>query len=379
MKNRYLILIIIYLAGIAAPLNQFKVPPLMHLLTAELNIDFAASGWLMSAFAFIGFVFALPAGMIVRRIGLKNAGIIALSTLPAGSLSGTFATTAWMILLSRFIEGAGLCLMSIVGPSAIAAWFPPEKRGAPMGLWATWVPAGTLIMFALGPFASNWHALWVGTSIYTALILALFCLFFKLPERNSAVVIPHKTDFSAYKNLNIWLLGAAFMSFNMMSISMKTYVPKFLREVQGFSDIAASAQTNLIMIFSIIAAPLTGMLSDIVKSRKAFIVTGMLVAAGITASFFTMDGHYSQALILLGAIMGIIPAAVFSLTPELMKSPEQAGTSMSIITLGQNTGMFAGPVLFSMTAGHYSWQTAGYTFAIVLAFGCLISISIKTK
>ncbi|HAL86433.1 MAG TPA: MFS transporter, partial [Deferribacteraceae bacterium] len=48
---KFFILALIYLSGLAAPVNQFKVPPMMQRLISELDISLAASGWLMSAFA----------------------------------------------------------------------------------------------------------------------------------------------------------------------------------------------------------------------------------------------------------------------------------------------------------------------------------------
>ena len=38
------------------------------------------------------------------------------------------------MLASRFIEGAGIGLITIVAPAAIAIWFPAEMRGTPLGI-----------------------------------------------------------------------------------------------------------------------------------------------------------------------------------------------------------------------------------------------------
>ena len=44
----WVILAVVYLASVAAPLNQFKVPPIMPVLMQELGIDLAGAGSLMS-------------------------------------------------------------------------------------------------------------------------------------------------------------------------------------------------------------------------------------------------------------------------------------------------------------------------------------------
>jgi MFS family permease len=143
----WIILLVALLAGVAAPFNQFKVPPLMPVLMQRFQLDLGTAGLLMSIFSITGFVLALPAGLILQRLGPKVAGLIAVGCLAIGSALGTLAAGAGFLLATRLIEGAGMGLISVVSPALIAIWFPPEKRGGPMGVWGTWVPLGSLIMF----------------------------------------------------------------------------------------------------------------------------------------------------------------------------------------------------------------------------------------
>ena len=71
-----IILWVVFFAGVAAPLNQFKVPPLMTSLMSAFNMEISSAGLLMSVFAFVGVFLSLPAGSIAQRIGSNQWGFV---------------------------------------------------------------------------------------------------------------------------------------------------------------------------------------------------------------------------------------------------------------------------------------------------------------
>lgn len=386
MKTResYKILAIIFLAGLAAPINQFKVPPMLHQLMDTLNISLAASGWLMTVFAVVGVVFALPAGRIIYKIGLRRSGIVALSTLLAGSILGGFSFNIYIMLLSRVIEGVGLCLISITGPAAISACFPPEKRGMPLGIWAVWVPFGTIISFTVAPLLGHWQNMWICASIYTMLILIVFYFFFRVQEAQNTCgageMNGKNTGIKAqYANKNIWLLAIIFMLFNMMSIAVKSYLPLFLEIEQGFLKAQASWITSLIMFFAMISSPITGFLLDRLRNTRQLLTFALLCLA-VNASLLFCGFPFIVVLVVIqGVLSGIIPTSTFNMVPKLAKSPQLVGVSMSVVALGQNAGMCLGPVAYSYSAAYSSWQTAGFIIAGLVFCAMLLSLGIKMK
>ena len=74
---RWVVLFVVFLASVAAPLNQFKVPPVMPLLMESFRLDLGMAGLLMSILAVTGFILALPAGLVLQRLGPKVTGLIA--------------------------------------------------------------------------------------------------------------------------------------------------------------------------------------------------------------------------------------------------------------------------------------------------------------
>ena len=159
----WLVLIVLLLFSIAAPLNQFKVPPIMTLLMGSLRISVGQAGLLMSVYAITGLVLALPAGLIFQRAGYRLTSLLAGGSIVIGAAWGALSSDMTALMLSRVIEGIGTSFMAVLAPAVIAAWFRPERRGAAMGVWSAWVPVGSAVMLAVAPLltrAGGWQTAW---------------------------------------------------------------------------------------------------------------------------------------------------------------------------------------------------------------------------
>jgi hypothetical protein len=71
-KYAWVILVVVYFAGVVAPFNQFKVPPIMPLLMARFHLDLTEAGLLMSIMAAIVLVLAIPASIVLQRFRPKK-------------------------------------------------------------------------------------------------------------------------------------------------------------------------------------------------------------------------------------------------------------------------------------------------------------------
>jgi len=379
VKMKFFILALIYLSGLAAPVNQFKVPPMMQRLISELDISLAASGWLMSAFALSGFICALPSGALLQKTGVKTLGTAALGCMLAGSLLGCTADSLLPLIISRVVEGAGMCLFSVAAPSALSAWFPPSERGIPMGVWSTWVPAGNVIIFAVTPLiaGSKWENAWIFSSVYTAVMLFLFVLFFRMPEGENSQ--NEKKTAAAKSGFNLkaaGLLAFIFMAFNIVTIAVKSYMPVFLESIRGFSLSSAACIMTVMMLFSMITAPLAGVVSDKIRSRKKLVLAAWVLAGfAVLLMFNTPPFLLVVSLALLGIAGGMMPVGIFTAATELGRKAEESGAYMSVVVFGQYAGMFFGPVFFSAAAGFAGWAVA--SFALTVMAAALFVVSLK--
>jgi len=186
-SRAWLILAVLLLFSIAAPLNQFKVPPIMPLLMEALGLSVGRSGLLMSVFAVTGLILALPSGFIFQRAGHRATGLLAGGSIVIGAALGALSQSVGVLLISRVIEGIGTSFMAVLAPAIIAQWFSRHHRGTAMGIWSAWVPVGTAAMLILAPWiaqASDWRAVWWLGAGY-ALAVTLLYLAFVRPARSA--------------------------------------------------------------------------------------------------------------------------------------------------------------------------------------------------
>ena len=263
----WVILVVVFLASVAAPLNQTKVSPLLSVIKEDLNMSLGLSGWLNSVFAFTGLILALPTGIFLKRFGPKIMGIIALSCLAVGAILGAVSNSAGLLIFSRVIEGNGLGLISVVGPAVVAMWFPPEKRGIPMGIWATWFPVGALTMYLFAPMMAEsfgWQFVWWFGAGFAILALVLYIIFMRMPpgmertaqqKTQSSILSELVSTIKLLNNRQIWMLGIGFGLFTLPGMAIGTFYPTFLREVRGYSLSQASIISSIGIFVVIFSAP----------------------------------------------------------------------------------------------------------------------------
>jgi MFS family permease len=388
----WVILVVVFLASVAAPLNQAKIPPLMPVIMEAFQLSLGQAGWLMSVFALTGLILSLPAGILLQNYGPKKLGLVALGCLALGAVMGALSKAPGMLLFSRVIEGSGMGLIAVVAPAVIAMWFPPEKQGIPIGIWATWVPLGTVTVYALAPAmttAIGWQSVWWLGGIFALLILLVYAIFIRLPpwiaesprkDAGESILAGFADSLKALNNRTIWLLGLVFGCFTLTFMGMGTYYPTFLVEMRGYSLSQAAFISSIATIMVLFSAPVAGWLSDRIGSRRlVFSIPFLLIALILFFPFRIVGWQIYLYMILQGTIAGAIPTATFAAAPEVMKKPELAGLGMAVVMFGQNLGMFIGPILFGKFVESLGWVTAGYCLIPICLLGFVVGWKLKVR
>jgi len=326
----------------------------------------------------MGFILAIPAGFILKRFGIKMTVLCAVAAIMIGSAVGALSSTVSQLFLGRFIEGAGMGLIMVAAPLAISLWFPADKRAFPMGLWASCIGVGSVAMLIIGPILAapaqaatatakdyHWQMVWWSGAVFAAVAFVVFAVLFRLPKPEEMAEAPAQPSSNAepeapvsltkaMANHNLWLLSLGFLCFNLVIMALSTFYPVFLEGLQ-YSKERASLITSLIWMVAIFSSPLGSYISDRIRSRKIVIVVPFIIIALLFLIPFSVAGlMISIYLIVLGLFMGPIAPVILAAVPEVMKSPREIGIGMGVAALGQNLGMFLGPVLFSQI-----WQSSG--------------------
>jgi MFS family permease len=382
----WVILWVVYFASVAAPLNQFKVPPIMPVLIQTYQIDLAQAGALMSVIALVGLVLALPAGIILQRWGPRLTGLVALGCIAAGSAMGALTHTYGALMISRVIEGMGIGLISVVAPATIAMWFPADRQGGLMGIWATWVPVGTVVMYILAPMLVTRQGLpsvwWFGAG-YALVMFLLLAVFIRRPpsQQPSQALAAEPLDLRrALANRDIWLLALEFACFNLALVSLGTYYPTFLNEVRGYALGQAAFLASIGTMIILVSAPLAGWISDRIGSRRLVFSLPFLAVAVLLIFPFRVSGWLIIAVMIAqGLIAGAVPTATFAAAPEVMRKPQWAGLGLAVILIGQNLGQLIGPLLFGGLVNSVGWVAAGNLLIAVCLVGFVSAWMVKIR
>jgi len=379
---------VVYIASVVIPMCQFKVPPVMPLLIKDLGISMGTAGFMMSIFAVAGILIAIPAAMLLTKLGPKKSGMIALACAVLGSVIGAMAQGAATILIGRTIEGISVGLIAVVAPAAICMWFPPEKRGLPMGIWATWVPVGIFIIFNIaGPLSDSfgWKGVWWFTAIVCFVELILYAIVVDAPKAMGAAadagceqeVEPYG---KALLNPKTWIVALVFMAFNVACMAFNTWEASFLQTELNFVPASASFQVSFMNLVYIPASIVAGMVLNMVRKRHLVFSASMLAYTIVIFWCFKLAsaGAVMPYMVVLGIVTGFVPPTAFTLAPETMKDVRHAGLALAIVGgIGQNIGFFIGPPIIGAIAQHQGWGAAALPTAAASAVGFFIALAVR--
>ena len=379
----WVILVVVYLAGVVAPFNQFKIPPIMPLLMTKFQVDLTQAGLLMSVIAGIGLVLAIPAGIILQRFGSKATILISLGLMAIGAALGAISSNFAVLLGSRVLEGIGMGLIGVAAPATISMWFPPEKQGTPMGIWATWVPVGSVAIYNLAPTLTGligWQSVWWIGAGFAAIMMIFSGFLVTHPPAIGPVDAQPINLGEALANRNIWLLALEFACMNLAMVSLGTYYPTFLNQVRGYSMQQAAFVSSIGTILILFSAPAAGWLSDRIGSRRlVFSLPFLAIGALMIFPFWVTGWQIVAVMVLQGLVIGAIPTATFAAAPEVMGRPQLAGLGLAVILVGQNLGQLVGPVLFGVLVQRFNWMIAGYLMIPFCLLGFISGWMVKVR
>ena len=385
------VLAVTYLASICAPLCQFKIPPLASWLFPAFHgaLDAVSFGTLMSAISVIGVVLAFPAAFIARKVGLKNVILLSVACLGIGSAIGGISANLELLMVSRLLEGVGIGLIGVAAPSCVTIWFPRKMRGIALGIWTTWVPVGSVLAFNVVPalaIAGGWQLPFFAIAGVCVVAFVAFALVFTMPQGASAdmgVEGSFKDSFKYLKNRRIWILGAVFFLFSFATIGiMNTYYNTFLETQLGMDAQRAAFLSSLIMAISIVAAPVTGRISDKVPIGHKYIVGIVMMVILLPTAFFMFNSGSGAmtimwvVIVLQGVGGGMCGGSLRPMAPIIMPQTAMGATmGMAVMQFCQNMGSAIGSPLFGAVMSSVGWEVSSlilqlpcYVLGLVLIF-----------
>ena len=133
----FMILVDTTIVSVANPAIKAALDPTTN------NLDNVV--WVTSAYLLAYAVPLLITGRLGDRFGPKNSYLIGLAIFTLASLWCGLSGSLEMLIAARAVQGLGAAFMTPQTMAVITRTFPPERRGAAMGLWGATAGVATLV------------------------------------------------------------------------------------------------------------------------------------------------------------------------------------------------------------------------------------------
>ncbi len=371
-------------AGVAVTVIQFSVPPIMAVLQTEYNATYSQSGLLMSLFALATLMSAIPGGMLIQRYGERSVGLLGLIVILAGLAIVYYASQFPLLLVGRIIQGIGFGIVSVAAPSAIGKFTAPEQMSVAMGIWSTWVPVGSLIMFLAAPslvLALQMDTFWLLLMALIVLESVLYAIWIPKSARGKPDTAHVSKGWvkQELKNGHAWWIAGAFASFTFAFFSFNTWISAYLVQSGVLPLVQASWIPAIVALFTAVSNMGSGWLLAKFGNKLIIFLLPTLIMTLIWPVFLEhrLALMYVSA-VLLGAVSGFVPTFVFAAGPLYARRKETIGIVMSIVILGENAGILVGPEVFGFLRDATGQFTASFwILSAASLFSVIASIRIR--
>jgi DHA1 family multidrug resistance protein-like MFS transporter len=356
------------------------VAPVIPEFARQFGVSVAAAATVISAFALMRVVGALPAGRLVDRFGespvmAAGIGIVAVSSILAG-FSRSFAE----LLVLRGVGGLGSAMFSISAQALLLATVPSERRGRASGLYSGSFLIGGIGGPAVGGLISAW-SLRAPFFIYGIMLLipggiALFLLR-GLPKRRT---VTHVTAgpavlWSALKDRAYRAAASANLADGFANVGLRAaIIPLFVHSVLHKSPIWTGIGFGVFTALNGIVLLPSGRLADTL-GRRPVIVAGCLISAAGLAMLAVLPGlgAFLAALAVAGFGSGLLDVAPSAMMGDLLD--EQGGTLVAAYQMAGDTGTVTGPVAAGFLVDSVSYSAAFGVAAGVLGVAAVLGLA----
>ena len=349
------------------------VSPDIPAFARHFGVSTAAAASVVSAFALMRIVGALPAGRLVDRFGepvvmATGIAIVAVSSIVAG-FSGSFAE----LIILRGAGGLGSAMFGVSAQTLLLVSVPSGQRGRASGLFAGGFLVGSISGPAVGGIIAAWSMrapfiIYGGMLVVPAVIAA--AVLRQGPRRRAGEQQRPKRALAeiarALRDRAYRAAAAANLADGFGTVGVRSaIVPLFVRDILHRSAIWTGIGFGVVAVLNALMLIPGGRLADRL-GRRPVIVAGCTVTAAGMIMLALVPGlaGYLAALAVLGLGSGLLDVGPAAMLGDILDG--QGGTVVASYQMAGDIGAVTGPV----TAG-YLVDAASYGAAFGLAAGVL--------
>ena len=369
--------------------------------------DATQLGQLSAGYMYANVIFLFPAGMILDRISVRRAILIAMTFCVLCAFLFSLTTALWQAEICRWITGIGgsFCLLAAV--RLASRWFPPKHMALVIGLVVTFAMIGGMV--AQTPFTKSveWFG-WRNTlridgavGVLMLIIVAIFVRDFPPNTKTffeKAHITLEKAGFlhtltRVISNAQNWLAGAYTSLINLPIFLLgSTWGSWYLTQTHHQDKDHASWIISAIFVGMIIGSPALGEISDAMGKRKPIMILGAIASLAVIVAIMYVPHLSFWYLLILFFLLGFVISSQIISYPLIAESNPAilTGTAEGLASVLIMGGGFAIPFFpalldlywdhtmhrgipfYSVQNYHLAFMIMPIAFLIALVFACMI-------
>ena len=346
-------LLTLYIPSGVISFGEGMTLPTLPLLATSFDVSIGLAAQAVTLL-FLGRTVALiPAGIIVDRLGRKQAMIIGPLLIAAGALTTVVTPSFSLLLVAQFVTGAGYSLWQLGREVAAVDLVQPEQRGRTISGLIGLNNVGR----ALGPLLGGVIADLVGfrAVFLVYMVMALLVLPIALTvkeagarrstQRTPLLQFGSLKDIDPYYRATFLVLMFATVSATMRMTTMISMLPLYVGTHLGYSTTEVGVLFAIVGFINLAMIGPTGFISDKI-GRKAAMVPGAALSAIAFVGFPFADTMLEFSILTgifglsTGLALGALTTATYDIAPESGRAQFQALRR----TVGE-VGALSGPLL----------------------------------
>jgi len=342
--------------AVAHALSHFyllSLPPLFPLLRADLDVDFAALGLIITVYNISTGVLQTPVGLLVDRIGARRVLVGGLFLNAAAVAAAGFADSFWDLLILYFIAGAGNSVFHPADYVILSASIQKDRLGRAFSLHTLGGSAGFAVAPAIMHFLAdytNWRTalLIVGLA---GTVLAVLIFLMSGTIRDTAARKKNGENGLTWRLLFSRRVLPFFFFFVVLAaagVGIQSFGVVALVDLYGASLGVANSVLTVFLVLSALGVFLGGFYADKTKRPDLILLVAFLVCALLMALIGTGAlplWLLVGAMALTGFLRGFVnpPRDIMlrNMTPDHL-----VGIVFAFVTTGFAAGQAVMPVVY---------------------------------
>lgn len=390
-RMRWLIIGMCFLANAINYIDRANLAVAAPHIRAELGLDAAAMGVILSAFFWSYALCQMPAGWFIDKVGVRVSLAVAVAWWSIFTAVTGLVHSVGTMIGARVLLGFGESAAVPSFAKTAYNWFPRKERGIACAIFDSGNRVGSALSMPIIAYiiaVIGWRGSFLVTGAIGLIWAAAWWFIYRDPEKyrhiapeqvealladrgtgelEAAEGIEKKVSWaSLFQYRTVWGLMIGLFCLNFAIYFFITWFPSYLMETRGFSLTALGTLGMLPPLCGILGSWLGGFTSDSLLrhghtatfSRKFCLVSGMLISSCIALCAIVESVWVCLALFSLSyASLSFAGANTYAIVGEIAPTSKHVASITGIMNFAGNlAGIFITTftgIMLSITQGSF--------------------------